>query len=296
MKNLLFLYTLLSVAICMAQQTAKEKKQAAIASNNFTYQGNQNLTNKDFDDAEVAYRKAIAKNDKNATAKYNLGNAYYEKNSYEEAFSRYKQAAETATTKAEKHKAYHNLGNVFMKDKQYEKAVSAYEQSLRNDPTDDETRYNLALAKEMLKKQQQQNKNNKDNKDKNKDNKDNKNNDKNKQNQDNKDKNGGDKKDQDQKNKDDKGDKGKDGDKKDQDKDKNQGDKGDQNKQKQDQKPGDHKGDQKDKGQPQPQKGQLSPQQVKNILKAMSNEEKKVQDKMNAKKAQGVKTTSEKDW
>ena len=46
----------------------------------------------------------------------------------------------------------------------------------------------------------------------------------------------------------------------------------------------------------QPQQGKLSPQQVKNLLEAMNNEEKKVQDKINAKKAKGVKIKTEKDW
>ena len=42
--------------------------------------------------------------------------------------------------------------------------------------------------------------------------------------------------------------------------------------------------------------GKLSPQQVKNLLEAMNNEEKKVQDKINAKKQKGTKVKSEKDW
>ena len=52
----------------------------------------------------------------------------------------------------------------------------------------------------------------------------------------------------------------------------------------------------KDKGQPKPQPGKMSPQQVKNLLEAMNNEEKKVQEKMNASKTKGVKIQTEKDW
>ena len=40
----------------------------------------------------------------------------------------------------------------------------------------------------------------------------------------------------------------------------------------------------------------MSPQQIKNILEAMNQEESKVQEKMNAKKLKGVKLKNEKDW
>ena len=40
-----------------------------------------------------------------------------------------------------------------MKNKEYQKAVEAYKEALRNDPADEETRYNLELEKEMIKKE-----------------------------------------------------------------------------------------------------------------------------------------------
>ena len=52
----------------------------------------------------------------------------------------------------------------------------------------------------------------------------------------------------------------------------------------------------KDKGRPKPQPGKISPQQVKNLLEAMNNEEKKVQEKMNASKKKGIKIKNDKDW
>ena len=51
---------------------------------------------------------------------------------------------------------YHNMGVIFQAGKDYAKAVDAYKMSLRNNPTDHETRYNLALAQKMLKDQQNQ--------------------------------------------------------------------------------------------------------------------------------------------
>ena len=47
------------------------------------------------------------------------------------------------------------MGGIFHSQKDYAKAVEAYKESLRNNPKDDETRYNLALAQKQLQDQQQ---------------------------------------------------------------------------------------------------------------------------------------------
>ena len=41
---------------------------------------------------------------------------------------------------------------------------------------------------------------------------------------------------------------------------------------------------------------QISPEQLKNLLKAMDNEEKKVQDKVNKSKVKGTPKKNKKDW
>ncbi len=280
---------ILAIGQTVEREQGKEKQKALRTSKNLTWEANKELSQNDFVQAEANYRKAIAKSDENAVAPYNLGNAYYEKETYNEAFSRYKQAGEMATDKNEKHSAYHNMGNVFMKSKEYQKAVEAYKQALRNNPTDEETRYNLALAKEMLKKQQDENKKNDKNQDK-------------KDEEDKKDKNQDDKKDG-ENNKDNKGDqkddknkdKGDEGDKGDQKKEENKKGEGDQKKEDQ-KKPEQGKDPSGQNEQQQPRPNQLSPQQVKNLLEAMQNEEKKVKEKIDAQKAKGVKTKNEKDW
>jgi len=279
MKHVVYL-VFLFVSLVNAQDEDKEKQKLKNlqASKNYTWEANKALAEKDFVNAEADYRKAISKSSENAAAPYNLGNAYYTKETFGEAFSRFKQAGELATSKEDKHKAYHNMGNVFMKEKQYEKAVEGYKQALRNDPTDEETRYNLALAQEMLKKQQDEDKKNQDQDEEKKDDK--KDEDEEKKEGDNKEDQGDDqKKEGDEGDKEDKKDKEGEGDKKEDNKKPNKGDK-----------------PQDQKEQPQQRPSQLSPQQVQNLLEAMQNEEKKVQEKMDAKKVKGVKTKNEKDW
>ncbi len=278
MKTLVTLILLVST-FSFAQEE-KEQLQALNESKNLTWEGNKDLSENNFIEAEVDYRKAISKSDANVAAPFNLGNAYYNNNTFSEAFGRFKEAGETATAKADKHKAYHNMGNVFMKRKEYEKAVEAYKEALRNNPTDEETRYNLALAKEMLKKQQDEQKN-----DQNEDNKENEENeDKKDQNEEKKE---GDEGDQEKEDKKDEGDKG------DQEKEENKEGEGDE-KEEQEKQP--DKGDQEKEEKQQPRPNQLSKQQIQNLLEAMQNEEKKVQQKIDAQKVKGVKVKNEKDW
>ena len=230
-----------------------------------------------FVDAEVNFRKSIAMNPSEEIGKYNLGNAYYNEAKNDEAMRRFSQASAISETKPEKHKAFHNLGNTFMNAKKYQEAVEAYKNALRNNPTDEETRYNLALAKEMLEKNPPDGGDGEDDKEDQKENEDEK-----KDNNENKDSDGQDKESDDGEKKEDE-------------------DKGDE---KDEKKEGDNKEEEGNPDEPkepkepkqQPIPGQLSPQQIKNLLEAMNNEEKKVQDKINAKKQKGAKVKSNKDW
>lgn len=277
MKNLRYLLMFIACSV-FAQEDVKPQDQKYI------YQGNQDLQKDDFVNAEAAYRNAISENPSNSVSKFNLGNAYFKNKKTNEALTRYNQAQKVATTKLEKQKAFHNMGNGFMQQKKYANAIEAYKNALRNNPKDNESRYNLALAK---KKKEEQDKEDEKNKDKNKDNKDNKDkkDDKNKEDKDSdkKDDKGKEDKKKDQDGKDDK---------KDKDKKKEDKAKEDDKKEKQEDKPGKDKKEEK----PKPQKGQLSPQQVQSLLEAMNNQEKKLQEKMNAKKQKGVPVKNEKDW
>jgi len=285
MKNLLYIFILIGCSV-FGQDKLKPQDEKYI------YQGNQELQENNFVNAEAEYRNAISENPTNSVSKYNLGNAYFKNKKTNEALARYQQAGKVAETKSGKHKAFHNMGNSFMQQKKYDDAIEAYKNALRNNPKDNESRYNLAFAK---KKKEEKDKEDEKNKDKNKD-KDKKDKKDNKDQKDDKNK-----KDKDSDKKDDKGkeddkkDKG-DKDKKDK-KDKDKEDKGKEDEKKD--KKNDKKQDQSDnkkESTPQPKKGQLSPQQVQSLLEAMNNQEKKLQEKMNAKKQKGVPVKNEKDW
>ncbi len=256
MRKIVYILLLLNCITLFSQEKDKN-----------LYNGNQSFTEKKYVDSEADYRVTESKKSpKKAVAGYNLGNSIYRQNQQGEAQIKYIQALEVAKTKEEKHRIYHNLGNTFMLEKKYDLAADAYKNALRNNPKDEETRYNYALAKR-----------------KNKDNpppKDNK--------KDNKGGGGQDNKPQ-PKDKDGKNDKG--NDKKDSDKD-NQNNKDKQG----DKQQGKGDGEKKEDKNENPKPSGADKQRIDNILDAVNNAEKKVQDKVNAKKVKARPVSNEKDW
>ena len=128
--------------------------------------GNRNYRQQKFDTAEVDYRKAVDKNKNNPQALYNLGCALMQQQKDSAAVANFEAAGKLEKNKMRKSKIYHNIGVVCQHHEMFGEAINAYKESLRNNPKDDETRYNLALCQKQQKKQQD----NKDNKDQDKDN------------------------------------------------------------------------------------------------------------------------------
>ena len=85
---------------------------------------------------------------------YNLGNSLLMQQKAKEAMEQYEAASKIEKNKTKLAKIYHNAGVILQAGKQYAQCIEAYKNSLRNNPTDHETRYNLALAQKMLKDQQ----------------------------------------------------------------------------------------------------------------------------------------------
>lgn len=282
MKNVLT-YILLLISVSLVAQD-KDQEKALLKQTNkalsYVADANDFAKSDDFVNAEMEYRKALSTKPNQAVGAYNLAYQYYQKGSLDEALYRNQQAAKYATDKVEKHRAFHNIGNILMKQEKCKEAVEAYKNALRNNPKDDETRYNLGLAKDCAKNQQDDEPQEDD-----KDGENNRDKDEN-QNEDQKENNEKQQEDQDQKDQKDQGDQ-----------DKKEGDQDQDNKQNpEDKKDQDQKEGDQDNQQQQPQQGQLSPQQIKNLLEAMNNQEQKVQEKINAQKVKGAKVQTDKDW
>ena len=164
-KILLFCLLTASVAGAYAQRSDRS----------FVRKGNRMFEDSLFIKAEENYLKALDMNPELNEGYYNLGNAYTAQQKPNEAIEQYRKMAnilegkkrdlmddpsaskkELDRCKKDLAKTYHNTGVVYHMCEQYDKAVESYKQALRNNPQDDETRYNMILAQRMLQQQQQQ--------------------------------------------------------------------------------------------------------------------------------------------
>ena len=160
MRSLFTIVFLCSFALLFAQQEAPDVRK-----------GNRAYNSENYTEAEVNYHRALDKNEQSFEAHFNLGDALFRQEKYPEALEQYVQAEKClkANDKLRKEElqnrlaaTYHNIGNALYAQQQYDKAVNAYQQSLRNNPKDNDTRYNLVKAMQQLQQQnqdQQQDKN-----------------------------------------------------------------------------------------------------------------------------------------
>lgn len=264
MKYIFIAFAVLSTTILFSQD---EKK--------LVREGNNLFEDENYSEAEIVYRKALTEKPTYYKGNFNLGDAMYKQENYEESGKLFGEVAESSTDESVKASSFYNLGNTLLSENKFKESIEAYKKSLRINPNDIDAKYNLEYARKKLNEQEQQQQNqdqdqDQDNKDQDQENKD----------QDKKDQ---DKKDQDKENQD-KEDQ-KDQDQKDQDK-----------KDKEDQK--DNKGqDQKKDGEQKPQPQQISKQDAQKMLDALKNDEKKTLQKLQLEKAKGAKSTkTEIDW
>ncbi len=158
--KILMIFTLALIAVNAFAQ--KERK--------YIRQGNKEFENTDFENSEVSYRKAVdLEEEKTHEPAFNVGDALYKQEKYEDAIKQFESIADIEISKEEKAKIYHNLGNSLLQNNKLKESVEAYKNALRNNPNDLETKYNLAYAQKKLEQQQQQQQNQDQNKDKNKD-------------------------------------------------------------------------------------------------------------------------------
>lgn len=256
MNRIILAFVLMAIA---APSFAQRKVRQA------TREGNDLYHKEDYLNAEIQYRTALDGNASDSLALYNLGNALFRQQQDEkaqEALRHYISAADAAQ-KGGNHqlaaKAYFNAGDVCMAASQYQQAVQFFKRSLRNNPLDDEARYNLFLAQKLLEQQQQQQQDQDDNK----------------QDQDQQ-------QDQKQQQPDDQNQQ--------QDKPKDQ----DQQEQPQDQQPQD---DQQQEQQQQQQQQQMSQDQAEAILNANNRDEQDTQEKVQQRQMQQMqRRKTDKDW
>ncbi|MDR4987370.1 MAG: tetratricopeptide repeat protein [Bacteroidales bacterium] len=113
-------------------------------------QGNRYFEKERFIEAEATYRQVLETDPGNRAALYNLGNALYRQGRLEEAAEIYQGLTGMLPDEAKQAEAWHNLGNSLLKSGNIAESIEAYKQALRLAPMDDDTRYNLAYALQLL--------------------------------------------------------------------------------------------------------------------------------------------------
>jgi len=223
----------------------------------------------DFSEAEVQFRKANDLNHESFEAEFNTGAALYGQEKYEETVKQYEPLVDKSSDPEALAHVWHNIGNSLLEAQQYEPSIEAYKNSLRLNPSDIDTKYNLAYAKQKLQEQQQnqdQQQQNQDQQQQNQDQQDQQ------QNQDQQDQ----QQNQDQ-----------------QDQQQNQ-DQQEQQQQNQDQQEQQQNQDQQEQQQPRPL--EISKEDAERMLSAIQQQEKDVKEKVDKKKAAVATVKTDKDW
>lgn len=145
------LLVLLLVLSLFVSGTASAQKE-----NSLIKKGNESYTNGAFAAAAESYKKAADLNPKNDKATFNLGNALYKDGKAEEATKAFDAAVAKSKSPAEKSKAWYNKGVVLQNDKKLPECIDAYKNALKENPADEDARFNLQKA--LLQQQQQQQK------------------------------------------------------------------------------------------------------------------------------------------
>lgn len=146
LRYLLFICAAFSFLGVTAQKSYREHLRS----------GNRLYADSLYDKAEVEYRKALELDPNGSQALFNLGNALLYQDKAQEAMDQYVMAEKRENEKGNLAQIHHNMGVICQASKDYARAVEYYKQALRENSTDHETRYNLALAMKQLKEQQQQ--------------------------------------------------------------------------------------------------------------------------------------------
>ncbi|MDX9695256.1 MAG: tetratricopeptide repeat protein [Bacteroidales bacterium] len=146
------IYILVLVAVnAFAQQERK-----------FIRKGNKLYEKENYQESEIQYRRAIDKDKNSYSALFNIGDALYKQQKYEDATKHFNDLSGKQLDKEDKAKLYHNIGNSMLQNQKLKESIEAYKEALRNNPNDMDTKYNLAYAQKMMQQQVDQNNDGKD--------------------------------------------------------------------------------------------------------------------------------------
>ena len=146
MRNILLFFILCQAGIVFGQENYKI----------LMHKGNKNFDQKNYDEASQLYSEASQQKAKDFGSHYNLGNAFYRKEMYEDAIAQYEKSLEYAENESQRVLALYNMGNAYFQQGNSKKAVDFYKKALKLDPNNDKILHNLRIAQKKEEKKQNQ--------------------------------------------------------------------------------------------------------------------------------------------
>lgn len=114
--------------------------------------GNEHFQAKRYQSALDAYRKVQVKNPDAPEVLYDLGTTLYKVDSFQESAQDLEAASKTAQDPLLKANAFYNHGNVQYRLGNFEEAIDSYKKALELDPTDKDAKYNLEFLQKQKNK------------------------------------------------------------------------------------------------------------------------------------------------
>lgn len=158
MRATLFAVALLLLSLCPEPLSAQTNEWKLM------HRGNSAFTSGNYDRAEKFYMDAVKKNPQNIRALFNLADTYLAKGDAHNADSLFAEVGKREANDQIRSMAFHNRGFIrqymALSDEENQQqllrdAIEQYKEALRLNPSDDDTRYNLALCQKQLKDSEQ---------------------------------------------------------------------------------------------------------------------------------------------
>ena len=159
MKNIIVTVAALFFPFLLcAQDTDRERSNKNERSS--VRKGNKEYENKNYVGAEIDYRKALEAAPLSGDATFNLGDALYEQQKYDDAAKEFEKAINSETDPVKQSEAWYNLGNTYMKNQKEAKGKEKKKNAWRKNPKDEDRRNKQRerMVNEKRKKRQKQNK------------------------------------------------------------------------------------------------------------------------------------------
>ena len=142
--NRLIKYLTIIVFLFSAFSVSAQSDEKAIR------KGNRNYKSGHYEQAISHYRKALEIRPNNAKAQFNLGDAYYAKQSYDTAYNEFQKVVEMSPDAKLKSDAVYNMGNCLLAQNKYYDAFNIYKVSLKLNPDNENALYNLEYCRAYL--------------------------------------------------------------------------------------------------------------------------------------------------